>query len=318
MVEKSLAEDFSGDVEEFLVDENSFTDTDIVFGVEYFYRITSIYGDIYSDPSDVVSLMIVPIPTGLDYAVQNDESVTLTWDNDENATNYQIQRSRDPMFFGPSDVFYSSENNFTDSSLPAGIMHYYIVRSYYGDYLSDASENISVLVVPAPVGVVYTVDESSVSLSWDQIDIATSYVIDRATDSLFTTDVEEFTSTENSFTDNNLEPEIEYYYRVSAVCCDGDYASSYSDVVSLMLTVMDVDLSASIPDAYSLQQNYPNPFNPTTQIRYGLKESVYVSINIYNLMGKHIKSFVNMSQDAGYQSIVWNATDASGQHVPAG
>ena len=197
-------------------------------------------------------------------------------------------------------------------------MHHYRVRSYYGDYLSDASENVSVLVVPAPVGIFYTVDESSVSLSWDQVDIATGYVIDRATDSLFTVDVGVFTSTENSFTDNSLEPEIEYYYRVSAVCCDGDYTSSYSDVVSLMLTVMDVDPTASIPEAYSLQQNYPNPFNPTTQIRYGLKENTYVSINIYNLMGKHIKSFINIVQDAGYQSIVWNATDRSGQPVPAG
>ncbi len=197
-------------------------------------------------------------------------------------------------------------------------MHYYRVRSYYGDYLSDASENISVIIVPAPVGIVYTVDESSVSLSWDQIDVATSYVINRATDSLFTTDVEEFTSTENSYVDNSLEVEIQYYYRVSAVCCDGDYSSSYSDVVSLMLTVMDVAGAASIPDAYSLQQNYPNPFNPTTQIRYGLKINAYVSINIYDLMGKHIKSFINMSQDAGHQSIIWNATDATGLPVPAG
>ena len=217
MVEKSLVEDFSADVEQFVVEENSFTDSDIQIGVEYFYRITSVYGDVYSDPSDVLSLMIVPIPTGLEFAVQNDESVALTWDNDENATGYQIQRSRDPMFFGPSDVFNSTENTFTDNTITAGIMHYYRVRSIYGDYLSDASENVSVIIVPSPVGIVYTVDESSVSLSWDQVDIATGYTIDRATDSLFTVDVVEFTSTENSFTDNSLEPEIEYYYRVSAV-----------------------------------------------------------------------------------------------------
>jgi flagellar hook assembly protein FlgD len=85
-----------------------------------------------------------------------------------------------------------------------------------------------------------------------------------------------------------------------------------------MLTVMGTDLTASIPDAYSLQQNYPNPFNPTTKIRYGLKENTYVSINIYNLMGKHIRSYINTVQDAGYQTILWNATDASGQPVPAG
>ena len=72
-------------------------------------------------------------------------------------------------------------------------MHYYRVRSIYGDYLSDASENVSVIIVPSPVGIVYTVDESSVLLSWDQVDIATGYTIDRATDSLFTEDVVEFT-----------------------------------------------------------------------------------------------------------------------------
>ena len=85
-----------------------------------------------------------------------------------------------------------------------------------------------------------------------------------------------------------------------------------------MLTVMDIASAGDIPDSYMLHQNYPNPFNPMTQIRYDLQENTYVSINIYNLMGKHIKSFINMNQDAGYQSIHWNATDASSQPVPAG
>ncbi len=74
----------------------------------------------------------------------------------------------------------------------------------------------------------------------------------------------------------------------------------------------------NIPFSYFLYQNHPNPFNPTTQIRYGLKERGYVSINIYNLMGKHIRSYVNTVQDAGYNTILWNAADASGQPVPAG
>ena len=405
-IERSLSEDFSGEIDEFYSTSNNYTDTELEPGVEYFYRVTAVYGDIQGDPSGVIPAMIVPAPAGLEFEVQY-ESVVLTWTADENATNYQIQRSRDPMFFGPSDLFYSSENNFTDNTLSAGIMHYYRITAYYGEHMSVPSENVSVIIVPAPVGVAYnTIDESSVSLSWDEVDIATgymierstdslfaidgvlfnviensfidanlvsgvmyyyrissmynqymsipsanvsvlivpapvgvvysvdessvslswdevgiaevSYVIERATDSLFTADVEEFTSTENSFTDNSVEAEIEYYYRVSAVCCNGDYSSSYSDVVSVMLTVMDVDPTASIPDAYILQQNYPNPFNPTTQIRYGLKENTYVSINIYNLMGKNVKSLMNRNQDAGYQTIHWNATDASGQPVPAG
>ena len=173
MVEKSLLEDFSGDIEQFTVENNTFTDSDIEVGVEYFYRVSSVYGDVYSDPSDVVSLMIVPVPTGLAVTVQEDESVYLTWDNDDNATSYQIQRSRDPMFFGPADLFTSEENNYTDTSLPPGQRHYYRVSSLYGDYISSSTQNVSALVVPAPVGVMVTVD----AVSYTHLTLPTIYSV---------------------------------------------------------------------------------------------------------------------------------------------
>jgi len=318
MVEKSMTADFSGDIEEFVVDNNSFTDSDLDVGVEYFYRISAIYGTIVSDPSEVISAMIVPVATGLDYEVQNDQSVTLTWDEDANASNYKIQRSRDPSFFGPSVEFETTENSYNDATLPLSTMYHYRITTYYGEHRSLASENVSLLIVPAPVGITYVIEESSVTLSWDQIEIATNYHIDRATDSLFATNLIEFESETNSFTDNGLEANIDYYYRISAVCCDGDFTSTNSDVVSVMLTVMDVASADNLPESFRLHQNFPNPFNPVTQIRYDLQSSENVSINIYNVIGKHIKSLINENQDAGYQSIYWNATDASGQSVPAG
>jgi hypothetical protein len=72
------------------------------------------------------------------------------------------------------------------------------------------------------------------------------------------------------------------------------------------------------PDRFALHQNYPNPFNPTTQIRYDLPESEFVSINIYDVMGRKIKSLININQEAGYRSITWNATNDLGQPVSAG
>ena len=130
MVEKSMTADFSGDIEEFLVDDNSFNDSDLDVGVEYFYRISAIYGTIVSDPSEVISAMIVPVATGLAYEVQNDQSVTLTWDADANATNYKIQRSRDPSFFGPSVEFETTENSYNDATLPLSTMYHYRITTY--------------------------------------------------------------------------------------------------------------------------------------------------------------------------------------------
>ncbi|MBT4946244.1 MAG: choice-of-anchor D domain-containing protein, partial [Candidatus Marinimicrobia bacterium] len=73
-----------------------------------------------------------------------------------------------------------------------------------------------------------------------------------------------------------------------------------------------------IPLQYVLHQNYPNPFNPTTQIKYDLPEDALVAINIYDLMGRSIKSLVNSNQSAGYRSIQWNATNNLGEPVSAG
>ena len=318
MIERSLTADFSDDIEEFFSNNNTFVDSALDLGVEYFYRVSAMFADIVSDPSEVISAMVVPVATGFAYEVQNDLSVTLTWDADASATSYKIQRSRDPSFFGPAVDFITTENSYNDATLPLSTMYHYRIITYYGDYRSLASENVSLLIVPAPVGITYTIEESSVTLSWDQIDIATEYHIERATDSLFTSNLIEFNSEANNFTDSGLEANIDYYYRISAVCCDGAFMSMNSDVVSIMLTVMDVASADNLPESFELHQNFPNPFNPTTQIRYDLQSSENVSIDIYNVVGKHIKSLINTKQDAGYQSIYWNATDAFGQSVPAG
>jgi len=69
---------------------------------------------------------------------------------------------------------------------------------------------------------------------------------------------------------------------------------------------------------FALHQNYPNPFNPSTQIRYDLPLDEYVTIIIYDVMGRKIKSLINTNQEAGYRSITWDATNDLGQPVSAG
>ena len=71
---------------------------------------------------------------------------------------------------------------------------------------------------------------------------------------------------------------------------------------------------SGIPTVFSLSQNYPNPFNPSTTIQYGLPARSIVRIVIYNILGQAVKELINSEQQAGYQSIVWNAKVASGMY----
>ena len=73
-----------------------------------------------------------------------------------------------------------------------------------------------------------------------------------------------------------------------------------------------------LPDKHSLHQNYPNPLNPETIIPYDLAENIFVNITIYDLLGRQVKILVNQVQNAGFNSIQWNATNDYGEPVSAG
>ena len=73
-----------------------------------------------------------------------------------------------------------------------------------------------------------------------------------------------------------------------------------------------------IPVVFALHQNYPNPFNPVTSLRYDLPEDGLVNITIYDMMGRVVNTLINDSQNAGYKSIQWNATNDRNEPISAG
>ena len=78
------------------------------------------------------------------------------------------------------------------------------------------------------------------------------------------------------------------------------------------------DKENSIPIQYALYQNYPNPFNPATTIRYDLPKQSYVTITVYDMLGREVTTLVNQHQNAGSKSILWNATNFYGKTVSNG
>jgi xylan 1,4-beta-xylosidase len=68
-----------------------------------------------------------------------------------------------------------------------------------------------------------------------------------------------------------------------------------------------------IPEDFLLEQNYPNPFNPSTAIRFQLSTFGFVSLKIYDVLGREVTTLVNNIQQAGSHTFEW---DASG--LPSG
>ena len=81
-----------------------------------------------------------------------------------------------------------------------------------------------------------------------------------------------------------------------------------------------VTLGNEMTDIYSykLSGNYPNPFNPSTQINYGVEFAGDVSIVVYDMMGREVKTLVSQYATPGNYSVVWDSKNNQGLDVSAG
>jgi len=91
-----------------------------------------------------------------------------------------------------------------------------------------------------------------------------------------------------------------------------DISSGGEDVGWLLTGSFDRnDDFASVPSDFALLGNYPNPFNASTVINYQLPVDSHVKLEVYNLIGQKVATLVNSKQQAGYRSVVWDASDVS-------
>ena len=104
-----------------------------------------------------------------------------------------------------------------------------------------------------------------------------------------------------------------------------DTARPYSDTLYIMSNasnpLTEVPLSgngsitavsqnnSSMPNNYGISQNYPNPFNPTTVINYQLPVNSFVTLKIYDVIGREVVTLVSGNQNTGYYHVTFNAAD---------
>ncbi|MFQ6618119.1 MAG: FlgD immunoglobulin-like domain containing protein, partial [Fidelibacterota bacterium] len=76
--------------------------------------------------------------------------------------------------------------------------------------------------------------------------------------------------------------------------------------------------AANVPLTFRLDQNYPNPFNPFTEIRYQLPVNSEISLVIYDIMGRRVKTLAAGEKNAGYYWVKWDGKNDRGKNVASG
>jgi aminopeptidase N len=74
----------------------------------------------------------------------------------------------------------------------------------------------------------------------------------------------------------------------------------------------------TLPTAFALLQNYPNPFNPSTTIPFDLARQEYVSLKVFDILGREVATLVEGKMPAGHHEVIWNRVDNPGRSVASG
>ena len=92
-----------------------------------------------------------------------------------------------------------------------------------------------------------------------------------------------------------------FQYRLKQIDINGKY--EYSDVV---------EVNIESPVNYALKQNYPNPFNPQTKIEYNLPMDGFVTLKVFDVLGREVASLVNENKKAGSYEVMFDGSSAGG------
>ncbi len=120
-----------------------------------------------------------------------------------------------------------------------------------------------------------------------------------------------------TFEDESIVSGKSYSYRIGDVSYTNE-VNFYSEIITASSQQNVEEELSAIPKEYFLDSAFPNPFNPSTTISYGIPKDSRVSIVIYNILGKKVRTLVNENQIAGFYKINWNGLDERNSFVSTG
>ena len=244
---------------------------------------------------------------------------------------YEVEVATDEAF---TDLVYHVTDNPLIYSIPDalgnGETYFWRVRSTAGGVTSDWSSPVESFVIyadEAPVELRLaglnkgnSVNTLSPTLSWYKptVSVPLTYNLQYGTKSDFSDAVTISDLSKSSKQVDNLTAGTTYYWRVQSKTAKG-VTSIFSNTGSFIANkVAAVANELKRPTEFSLSQNYPNPFTPTTTISFGLKNESYVTLKVYDMMGREVKTLISENRAAGMYEMQWRGDNNFGQSVASG
>jgi phosphodiesterase/alkaline phosphatase D-like protein len=206
----------------------------------------------------------------------------------------------------------------TLSGLTSGILyHYRLVATNNVGKASGFDWTLTTAIPPTTVTLAATnIGATSVQLngSVNPNGVTTIYSFEYGTTTSYGTQTSSITAgawttaTSVSARLSNLRSSTDYHYRLVATNSVG--TTQGSDMTFLATSVEKV--TDAMPEAYGLSQNYPNPFNPRTTISYQLVAQSAVTLQIFDILGRHVATLVNESLQPGLYTVRWDASTVPG------
>jgi endonuclease I len=158
-------------------------------------------------------------------------------------------------------------------------------------------------------------DTVSFVANWSHAINAQSYVLDVATDSLFTSYVTGYQNLNVGYTNNSnvtgLSSDTIYYYRLRAFFVSG--YSMNSNVTAVQLTGTSIDDFTHVSDMTTIIRIYPNPFHTSVSVDFTLGKTGTLSLQVYNLKGQCVRTLFSGTKAKGKHTMSWDGKRPDGK-----
>ncbi len=320
------------------------TDNDTIlaglnFGTTYYWAVRSNDGSTTSPWSDVESFFVVgatgsavPIlswPKGGATVYSTTQNLNWHLNGPYIGLTFEVEYNTDYSFSGTPNVTGITAGSYTLNALTPGETYHWRVRSYNGNSHSPWSsvESFNVYAGFAPSRVFpgdpqggISINTDAAIMSWYSITASSAkdYELQYATSPDFSDGVTIENLSSTSYELHGLINGNHYYWRVRGKTQENEY-SAYSTTASFVFNgVTGSDDSEVTPLEFKVEQNYPNPFNPSTTIKFSIPEASYVSLKIYDMLGREVKTLLNSDVNPGNYSVQWFGDNNYGKQVASG